>query len=221
LNPSAETDPESFQFQWGERIYIRVINNDSRKLYFTVFRVDAAGKTTFVSRVWERGYELAVKGSQKRLVENTRPLEGLNFGWPKSVPIEGSIKETLVFIITQEEVDLSFLETATPEDYFIARTRARKPGVATRHGDVTYGVFRIPYELTAPEHDTPEFSPDEEEEEGSDEDDGEEDRTPSQQMKIAAELSAPEETKEWTVLATELRESAAASKGLISEFLAP
>ncbi|KAL4733729.1 caspase domain-containing protein [Aspergillus similis] len=203
---SARTRTTDMHLMADDGYYIRLENKGSSTIYVSVLRVDATGKVTRVSRAWERGVELSKEIPRKVLAGSDFPLEGITLGWPRAVPMDGAIKEDFLFLITSEEVDLGFLETATPHDYFIARARAQGPETAARRTAIPYDVARIHYRLHPPtqkmkaESSIPV--------EGTN-------ATPQRAITLA-ELPQADTTKEWETITSDLQEiTAATSKGLI------
>ena len=71
----------------GDKYYIHLKykcgqNNDSQSetdhVYVSVFSVDAAGKTTLVTRAWEKGLDLSRTVKSRLLAAKSFPLEGLS-----------------------------------------------------------------------------------------------------------------------------------------------
>jgi hypothetical protein len=214
--------PMNMEFNAGDEYYLRLRNNCELTLYVSVFRVDAAGKTTFVSRAWEKGIRLTKERPSHPLMACIRPLrKGIALQWPLSIKRDGSVMETFVFIITTEEVDLGFLQTSTPQDYYVTREQARKKSVdrkidtAARSIPIAYDMVRIPYRLNAPTE-----LQDDGLMRGTEVKDVDEarvddvDRNDSQPL-IVTDLPSPEQTEEWESLTSHLQVQAAASKGLI------
>lgn len=160
-----------------------------------MFRVDAAGKTTYVSRSWDRGIGLSSEQRRQPLKARSREPRppGILIGWPKSIPAHSSVKETFVFVITDEEVDLGFLETSTPQDYVF--TKSRGTLIVFWRTITPYNVARVSYVLHAPKDDQVADEP--------------------QHLVSVAELSSPETTIEGDDLQSYLKETAVAAKGFL------
>lgn len=146
INFRSATEHKTIDLIENESICIQVENKSSDKssvAYVSVLAVDAAGTTTLVSRAWERGIRLSYELPRRLLASDTMPLKGIPISWPKSVPRQGRVEETLVFVITSEEIDLRFLETSSAEDGRVAREL-----LTARSRLVTpYDVTRIGYFL--------------------------------------------------------------------------
>lgn len=80
----------------------------------------------------------------KILAERSSPLKGLRLNWPQPVPKLGPIEETLVIVVTGEEVDLRILETSGAEDDHVARGI----GAASWRSETPYQVAHIRYDLS-------------------------------------------------------------------------
>ncbi len=196
-NLSSNTKPQPVRFATGDEYYIRIAYKGDAKVFVSVFRVDAAGKSTHVTRSWERGISLSRERRRQALKGGRGEPDppGIPIGWPKSVPTDGPpVEEAFVFILTEEEVDLGFLETSSAQDYLFAK--AERSSTAFRRSATPYDVLRIEYLLHPPEnsHDA---------------------ETPNQRRVAATELPAPEMTTEGKNLIPHLQQSATAAKGFI------
>lgn len=95
----------------GERIYVRLSNEGSARLYASVFDVGVAGRITLLNRSQPSGIGL---GPGEVEVLGRRPggaLEGLRLEWPEDVPRTGARLESLVVVISSAPQDLRALET--------------------------------------------------------------------------------------------------------------
>lgn len=117
-------------------------NTSTNKVFVNSLSVDAAGKTTLVSKAWERGIGLTPGGSHT-LALRTFPLLGIPIRWPTSVPRSGYVEESLVFVITNEEVDLRNLD-ATLKGYV---RRGPDDAAARDSGIIQYHVEHVRYHL--------------------------------------------------------------------------
>lgn len=201
-------EPQGIRLNTNEKYYIRFEYKGTLTSYVSVLRIDADGKTTLVSRAWERGIVLSEMMPSILLATSPEPLEGITIGWPESVPRHGSVEEAFIFIITSEEIDEGYLQTLTLQDYFVAHALARGPKTTARRAVIPYDVARIRYHLR-----TPAVGHGDDQTRAAQQEEGEDD--PVQQPLTAAELPLPEETKEWKGLTSYLQERAAASKRLL------
>lgn len=106
-------EPKFFNFdgtdtaQEGQRALVTLNNTGEKEVYVSVFDVNVWGKIYYVSRGWARGIHLP-PGHQWTLGQRdfTPTRKGQKLSWPSEFPKRGPIPETLVFIVTEEEVDL-------------------------------------------------------------------------------------------------------------------
>ncbi|KAK2760634.1 peptidase c14 caspase catalytic subunit p20 [Colletotrichum kahawae] len=78
-----------------------------------------------------------------RRSDSTFPLRGIPIQWPRSVPRNGYVEESFVFVITNEEVDLRDLDTSL-KGYV---RRGPEEAAARDSGIVHYDVEHVRYHL--------------------------------------------------------------------------
>lgn len=145
----------------NQKIYIKLHNSGNSTLFVSVFDVNIAGMITLVSSSWPRGIEL-VSGGDYILgkAQYGNGIKGLEISWPATVPKVERVEETLVFILSSEEVSLqhladpkrsmeakgriSHLERIT---YHLASGQARDLQPESRGLSIRYAVHHIPFSL--------------------------------------------------------------------------
>ncbi|KAF3809649.1 hypothetical protein GCG54_00012937 [Colletotrichum gloeosporioides] len=140
--PAAMIDIASLILRENDRLYISIKNTSPNKVFLNALSVDAAGKTTLITKAWERGIGLTPSRSHTLAVK-TFPLRGIPMRWPKSIPRNGHVEESLVFVITNEEVDLRDLD-ASLKGYI---RRGADDAAAKDSGVVPYDVEHVRYHL--------------------------------------------------------------------------
>ncbi|KAK7911801.1 hypothetical protein PG985_014282 [Apiospora marii] len=215
LRPCYSSTPNvqtaKLEFTAGDEYGIELNLQGDDKHYVSVFRVDATGTIHFVSRAWEKGIKL--KRSTRRHVirgNNIGLIRGIRLPWPLSFRGVAEVEEAFVFIITDKETSLGFLETATPENYDEVEGHAQKSlgwaQTAARMTRPHYDVVRIPYVLRAPSYmqgsDTVQSADD-----SDDDHDG--------KFLTAPCLPSPERTEEWESPSPHFQGEYTASKGLL------
>ncbi|KAL3294477.1 peptidase c14 caspase catalytic subunit p20 [Colletotrichum asianum] len=140
--PGATIERAAFALKENDRLYISMKNTSTNKVFVNALSVDAAGKTTLVSKAWERGIGLT-PGRSHTLALRTFPLLGIPIRWPTSVPRSGYVEESLVFVITNEEVDLRNLD-ASLKGYV---RRGPDDAAARDSGIIQYHVEHVRYHL--------------------------------------------------------------------------
>lgn len=126
----------------NDRLYIAIKNTSTNKVFANALSVDAAGKTTLITKAWERGIGLT-PGRSHTLAVKTFPLRGIPMRWPRSVPRNEYIEESLLFVITNEEIDLRDLD-ASSKGYV---RRAPDDVVARDSSIIHYDVEHVRYRL--------------------------------------------------------------------------
>lgn len=149
--------------QDGALIYIVLKNNGSEKVYVNVLDINVAGKISLVARSYVEGIELACNDNYRLGDRQFGRLEGLPVTWPNGVPKVQQVDERLVFVISNEPVNLRCLETLshsrndTPHErrnfarliHEIANGRFRDTGAGTQSMVVAYDLYEIPLLLTS------------------------------------------------------------------------
>lgn len=145
----------------NQKVYIKLHNGGNGTLFVSVFDVNVAGTITLVSDSWPRGIELVSGGDY--ILGKTQfgnGIRGLGLSWPRKVPKVERVEETLVFILSSEEVSLqhladpkrsieakgriSHLERTT---YHLASGQARDLQPESRDLSIRYAVHHIPFSL--------------------------------------------------------------------------
>jgi len=137
----SSTDPPELELTEGDRIYIRLENkseNNASVVYASVLSIDAAGRTALVTSAWDGGIPLSFEVPNRSL--KGRNGEGLPIEWPESVPAQEPVKETLLFVMTDEEI----LDTWFPDH---GREARGLKGAASFRSTTPYCVAQIPYRL--------------------------------------------------------------------------
>jgi len=135
------TDPPELELTEGDKIYIRLGNKSENKtsvVYVSVLSIDAAGRTALVTSAWDGGLPLSFEVPHRSL--EGRNGEGLPIEWPESVPAQESVNETLLFVMTNEEI----LDTWFPDH---GREARGLKGAASFRPTTPFCVARIPYRL--------------------------------------------------------------------------
>jgi hypothetical protein len=152
----------------NQKVCIKLHNGGNSTLFVSVFDVNVAGAITLVSSSWPRGIKLE-SGEDYILgkAQFGNGIKGLGLSWPRTVPKVERVEETLVFILSSEEVSLqhladpkrsieakgriSHLERIT---YHLASGQARDLEPEPRGLSVRYAVHHIPFSLrTQPSDD--------------------------------------------------------------------
>ncbi|KAL2128658.1 hypothetical protein VTI74DRAFT_8861 [Chaetomium olivicolor] len=155
----------------GDGVIIALRNAGDKTVYVSVFNVNVAGKIELLSGSSPRGVWL--KAGQYHTLGNSDwdPLDtdprdpgGLETSWPANVPTEEPVAERHVFVVTNDEVDLTHLETsAGPERIASRRSDLQSGGLeeftyclasGTRRDTrnraksrLLYDVFEIPFTM--------------------------------------------------------------------------
>ncbi|KAF2469217.1 uncharacterized protein BDR25DRAFT_289456 [Lindgomyces ingoldianus] len=145
----------------NQRVYIKLRNGGNSTVFVSVFDVNVAGTITLVSGTSPRGIEL-VSDDNYMLgkAQFGGGIRGLGLSWPGPVPKAGHVEETLVFVMSSEEVSLehladpkrsiearggvSYLERIT---YHLASGQARDLQPESRGRCIRYAVRHIPFSL--------------------------------------------------------------------------
>jgi hypothetical protein len=145
----------------NQRIYIKLHNGGNSTVFVSVFTVNAAGMISLVSSGWPKGVEL-VSGDDYLLGKDQfgRGMKGLGLSWPKTVPKADHAEETLIFVLSSEEVSLQYLADPKREieakgeisrleriTYHLASGQAREVQSDTRSRCIRYAVRHIPFSL--------------------------------------------------------------------------
>lgn len=193
----------------GDKYYVRIkydCKSEADKVYVSVLRIDTTGKTTLVTRAWERGLDLSYAVKSRLLATNSLPLAGIPIDWPESVPRQKHVEENFVFVMTREPIDLQALEASSSVDFLISRG-TEPPSVASRRTTNPYDVMRVPYLLHWPEYES-EHGTTEAEEEGE----------LDLQAVVAPNLPTPETVEEWRSLSRYLGGTSVEAKSGIGHF---
>lgn len=145
----------------GQRIYITLSNSGKSTIFVSVFDVNVAGAITLVSGAWPRGIELASGGDYTLgKAQFGGGVKGLGISWPETVPKANNAEETLVFMLSSEEVSLQHL--ADPKrsieakggvshlerfTYHLASGQARDLQAESQGRCIRYAVRHIPFSL--------------------------------------------------------------------------
>ncbi|KAK8137115.1 hypothetical protein PG984_005055 [Apiospora sp. TS-2023a] len=153
-------EPVKLEFTAGDDYAIKLTLKGGDALYVSIFRVDATGTVHFVSRSHENGIKLRPEARVHPIRgQNRHPICGLPLPWPLSFKGIKDVEEAFVFIVTDTEASLGFLETATHQDYIYTRGQVMKGdkgrGLSHTAAKTTlprYDVVHIKYLLRAPPH---------------------------------------------------------------------
>jgi hypothetical protein len=106
----------------NQLVYVKLHNDGDSTLFVSVFDINAAGTISLVSRASPKGIEL-VSGADYVLGRDQfgRGVKGLKLSWPNTVPKADRAEETLIFVLSSEEVSLQHL--ADPKRSIEARGR--------------------------------------------------------------------------------------------------
>ena len=107
-------------------------------MYVSVLSIDAIGRTTLVTSAWDGGVPLPYERPHRLL--KGRDSEGLPIQWPESVPTQESIKETFLFVMTNEEILDTWFSDHVREARGLEET-------ASFRSTTPYCVAHIPYRL--------------------------------------------------------------------------
>ncbi|GIJ86419.1 hypothetical protein Asppvi_005307 [Aspergillus pseudoviridinutans] len=118
----------------GGEIYVKMENHGAHKIYVHVFYITATGLITELEKRSFGNRQSATLG------ENwMRKCGGIEITWPRGVPRTSPITEYIVFVITDQEVDLSILETSEAP-----LRNAKKPAELSRiRYDVVHENLRV------------------------------------------------------------------------------
>lgn len=112
----------------------------------SLLAVDGTGKTKILSRAWERGIPLSYVAPQQPLDTDEYGAKGLSIIWPESVPRGELVHEDFVFVVTDREADLQFLEPRIDES--LRKAQARGPETAfSAKSQIRYHVTHVRYTL--------------------------------------------------------------------------
>jgi len=148
-----------------QRVCIKLRNGGNSTVFISVFDVNVVGTITLVSGAWPRGIEL-VSGGDYTLgkAQFGDGIKGLGISWPKTVPKADHTEETLVFVLSSEEVSLQHL--ADPKrsieargrvshlerfTYHLASAQARDLQAESQGRCIRYAVRHIPFSLRSQE----------------------------------------------------------------------
>lgn len=115
-------------------------------VYVSVLGVDATGRTTLLSLAHsERGIHLSFTKPTTRLVRDQTYRKGLPILWPEAVLSKGeSVSEHFVFVLTDKELDIRFLET--PRAGLVGEAKGAPSGFPA-DSTVRYHVVTVRYKL--------------------------------------------------------------------------
>ena len=149
------------QVKENQRIYIKLRNSGDARVFVSVFDVNVNGTIGLISGGSPRGIELASRGDH--VLGKTQfggTMKGLGLSWPKPVPKAVYVDETLVFVVSSEEVSLQHLadpkRSVEPKGsasrleritYQLASGQARTVESDSQSRCVRYAVHHIPFTL--------------------------------------------------------------------------
>jgi hypothetical protein len=94
-----------------EFIFFTLRNLGSQEIFVSVFDVEVSGRITHVSNSHGTGIYLQ-PGAHQAIGYEGKIYTGKKVTWPTGVPWDsGPVEETLVFVVTSQQVDLRFLDT--------------------------------------------------------------------------------------------------------------
>ncbi|KAK8859926.1 caspase domain-containing protein [Apiospora arundinis] len=148
---------QKLDFDVGDEYYINLRHSGSDPYFVFVFRVDAAGNTDFVSCANHMGIPLTASRRVFPVKLDRERCLGIPLDWPlPKNTTDKSVEETFVFIITNKEVSLGFLQTVTAQGHEANRHRAGKsfssghvPRTMGAYEPPAFDVIKIPYCLYA------------------------------------------------------------------------
>lgn len=145
------------------RIFIYLCNHDeSSRIFVSVFDVEVNGEISLVSAGSVDGIDLP-PGRDYMIGETNGVLNGLPVTWPRGVPKEKAVVETLVFIVSNAPVDLRYLQSSessfhadrkgssrsTLESrlYSLSQGTSRHIGAETQGMRILYDIVQLPIML--------------------------------------------------------------------------
>lgn len=132
-----ENDP--IQLTEEDEIMFDIENRGQSSVFVHVLNVSATGEISLTSD--ERAEGIHIGANQSEQVSRG-PEDGIPMCWSEPVPREGKVRETFVFIITSEGIDLRLLENGDAHERI-----GRGAGKASWKDVIQYHVEKIPYEL--------------------------------------------------------------------------
>ena len=94
----------------GDRVYLKITNTGTSKIYFSVFDVGLSAKISLLTRAEPSGVELLPNHDYVLGYREGSGLKGLKMGWAASVPDDGPRQESFVAIVSDVPQDLRPLE---------------------------------------------------------------------------------------------------------------
>ncbi|KAK4207351.1 caspase domain-containing protein [Rhypophila decipiens] len=170
----------------GDRIYLSLKNEGTRMVYASVFDVNVAGTVSFLPKNEDSdGIEVAPGKIRTIGGAKFRKMRALPVTWPAGIPADRPISEAFVIVVTNEPINLRFLETKdSPEtraSLHAAKSHTEGPGQSrfliravqlasgssrdVHHDrespDIRYDVLQIPFTLvpTTRTSENPDNSP--------------------------------------------------------------
>ncbi|KAK3177862.1 hypothetical protein K4F52_009414 [Lecanicillium sp. MT-2017a] len=150
-NSSSVTSIRDINFKENDRVYFEMTNNtiedgDKGAVYVSVLGVDATGKIKILSLAQgERGIPLTFSKPSASLKRDPFRRKGLLIEWPESVlSRNGPVSEYFIFVLTDKEIDLRFLES--PHLQSIVEAKG-VPSAFSIEPTVGYHVASIRYNL--------------------------------------------------------------------------
>ena len=151
-NSSSVTSIQELDLKENDRVYFEMTNNTTEDggkgaVYVSVLGLDATGKTRILSLAQgERGIPLTFSKPSSSLKRDALRRKGLPINWPESVlSRNGPVSEYFVFVLTDKELDLRFIESPHPES--IVEAKGVTSGFSIEP-TVGYQIITIRYNLT-------------------------------------------------------------------------
>ncbi len=141
----------------GDRVYLRVFNEDLPRLYVSVYDVGVSGRISLLTSSEPAGVELALREDYTLGADESGVVEGLEAWWPRELPTSGGPRlESFVVFLSDRPLDLRALEAPGIRrlDRAAAVTRAspaRATSLAAGAELVRYAIERVDFQL----HPTP------------------------------------------------------------------
>ncbi|KAJ2971549.1 hypothetical protein NUW58_g9384 [Xylaria curta] len=125
----------------GESCYIKIHNRGKETVYVSVFNVNVAGRVTWISASFAMGIDLPSQMFYTIGHGEFSSLEGIKLSWPSGVVAsEGrGVRENLVFIISNREVDLRQL--SEPQEWLEKKDMTPERGRVTVQYAVKHASF--------------------------------------------------------------------------------
>ncbi|KAK4085603.1 uncharacterized protein Triagg1_593 [Trichoderma aggressivum f. europaeum] len=145
----------------GNRVYIRLINESSEKVFVSGFSIDAAGNVSSLMAETD-GIEIKKKDRYTfGYQEGESQVRGMLLDWADSVPKSSSVVETFVLFVTSDPVDLGHFLTAgssardieESDSELVRLVAAFSTGLGRgvsrekQRRIIKYSVIRIPYKF--------------------------------------------------------------------------